>query len=99
MAENKNGEDTFRAVADEVVSEESPAHLQVGHVVRPTKDEILSRDVVAGVPVYVAEDLIRLTLDAPTSNKNVDNRVTSLLRNQVLEPYTRLWTCPKSWGA
>lgn len=73
-------EDTFRVVADAVVSEEQPSTYEKDPVAPPTSDEILAQDAITGIQFHVGKAMTKLVLKTLTAHpKAVDNRLSAAL--------------------
>lgn len=99
MTEDNNSEDTFHAVANQVVPEGRPAYIGAALVTRLTSDGSFVRDALAGIPVPVEEDLPRLLTNVLTNNKNTDNRITSLLEKSVFRTVKEAINKPEVLGS
>lgn len=58
MREDKDVENIFYAVTDQVVSEECTAYLEAGPFTRLASDQILVRAEGKGIPIHVEESSI-----------------------------------------
>lgn len=68
---------SFRAVSDQIVSEERLTSIETAPVAPLTSEQFLFRDAVAGIPVHIKEAVSNLVLGTLTANqKEIDNRLS-----------------------
>lgn len=95
MTADNDGEETFHATGDQVLSEERPAYLGAAPVMGLTSDQILVRGAVADILAHFEEALTRLLTDPPTS----DNRIRSLLEKLICRAVDKAINTPEELGA
>lgn len=87
----QEGEKSFKAVTDRVISLDQPAIFETVPVILPMTEKLLYRNVVAGILIEVEEavdKLIAKSIDAQLKQANTN--LTALLEKLLSMPYTRL---------
>lgn len=76
---------SFHVFVDQVVLEERPESIETAPVAPLTNEQVLFRDVLAGILVHIEEAENKLVLETLTAGqKSVDNRLLATLETLVL---------------